>query len=184
MRVRIRRNRENRSCYCIKRKIEKKQKQWFELGKENLKELNAKDQNLQKQLILRNTLCRIRFLSKSSFRKQFLKMCPEEGLCSHVLSSNLSYNGEGSRARNGQNEELKRQDQSENRAEENGNVGSHDLNGHVNNRPNIEGSTSDVIMDTVFQDTPSVVETTHTLVETKTESDEAIVSMLDYLITL
>jgi len=114
-------------------------------------------------------------------------MCPEEGLCSHALPSNSSYNGEGSRARNGQNEKLERQDQSGNRAEENGNVEGHDLNGHANNQPNVEESTSDVsdvTMDTVFQDKLSFVETTHTPVENKAESDEAIVSMLDYLINL
>ncbi|KAF6041522.1 hypothetical protein EB796_000177 [Bugula neritina] len=171
MRVTIRRNRGNRSCFCIKRKIEKRRKQWFELGVENLEKLKAKDKNLQKQLTLHNTLCKIHFLSKSRFRKQFLKMCPEEGLCSHVLPLNPSNNGEGSRVQDGRIEELVRPEgQSGSRAVHSDHLGGHDLNGHANNQPTPEENTSSA----------GVGETTHTPVDDDPESDEIITSILDY----
>ncbi|KAF6035198.1 hypothetical protein EB796_006500 [Bugula neritina] len=163
MRVTIRRNRGNHSCFCIKRKIEERRKQWFELGVDNLEELKAKDKNLQKQLTLHNTLCRIHFLSKSRFRKRFLKMCPEEGLCAHVLPSNYSNNDEGSRVQDGRNELERPEGQSGSRALHSGHLGGHDLNGHANTEENTSIA--------------GVGETTHTPVD-----DEAILSMLDYLI--
>jgi len=176
MRVTIRRNRGNRSCFCIKRKIEKRRKQWFELGVENLEDLKAKDKNLQKQLTLHNTLCKIHFLSKSRFRKQFLKMCPDEGLCAHALPSNPSNNGEGSRVQDGQSEELERPEgQSGSRVVHSDRLEGHDLNGHVNNQPNTEENTG-----IAGDSTPSVGETTYTPVDDDPESDEIIASILDY----
>lgn len=87
MSINTQRNRGNNPCFCIKRKIEKRRKQWLEMGQENLEDLTGNDRNMQKQIILWNTLNKIHCLSKSQFRKQFLEMWPEEGLCPHVPPS-------------------------------------------------------------------------------------------------
>jgi len=104
-------------------------------------------------------------------------MCPEEGLCSHVLPLNPLNNGEGSRVQDDQSEELERPEaHSGSRAVHSDNLGGHDLNGHantevgghdLNGHANTEENTS----------IAGVEETTHTPVD-----DEAILSMLDYLL--
>ncbi|KAF6035192.1 hypothetical protein EB796_006494 [Bugula neritina] len=91
-------------------------------------------------------------------------MCPEEGLCSHVLPLNPLNNGEGSRVQDDQSEELERPEaHSGSRAVHSDNLGGHDLNGHANTEENTSIA--------------GVEETTHTPVD-----DEAILSMLDYLL--
>ncbi|KAF6035196.1 hypothetical protein EB796_006498 [Bugula neritina] len=188
------------ACACIDHKMAEKRKQLLKLGKENLKVLKKKKRNIRMQLAIRRIISNIKLLSKSKFRKQYLEMHPEEGLCTHMLSSSESQSSD--------DESEVNEDQREGQMEYNSEISPEaerfinyleeqnpsDFSEQSCTDNNEEGDLHSIIQemeesnnsDNVTNNDPllssvSSNEFPHTPVDDP-ESDEAILSMLDYLI--